>query len=107
MRAVVVVMVVSLVAGCKLLPPELPPPPEAPPAGDGVLLFGEEVAADPEAIRQAVARRCPPGTSPAQVQARLAADGLPVTGTERRDGRRFFTYSGPMLSTSRWAWSRT
>ena len=89
-------------AGCNVLPKELPPPLPAPPTGDTLLIFGEEVPSTPEAIREAIARRVPPGTPHAEVVDRMAAEGFFVGQKDRRDGRWVYTFSGPRLMTSRW-----
>ena len=101
MRASLILAFIAT-AGCHVLPPTLPPPLPAPPSGDTLLMFGDEVPSSPEAIREAVARRIPLGTSYAEVVERMAAEGFLMGQKERRDGRWVYTVSGPRLMTSRW-----
>lgn len=106
MRALML-FVVAAAAGCRMLPPDLPPPPPVPPAGDTVTLFGRETPATADAIRAAVADRCPAGTPGAEAVERLRADGFGVWNKQRERGQWAYTLSAPLLLTSRWGTVQT
>ena len=65
-------------------------------------MFGEELPSTPDAVRDAVARRHPPGTSYGELVSRLGAEGFPMGQKGREDGRWTYTVAAPKLMASRW-----